>query len=205
MPFICIGPVCIPWTAVAPILIWLARPVWSRLPQSWRDGFTSRYVKLQDSMQVAVWDKIGWKAKPKKKEKQAAGEMAAATDGGAAKSKSATLLSGRGSVVGLHSDADWEAAKALTKEHPEVALIVDFTATWCGPCQRIAPDFARLAKEHPTALFVKVDVDELEDVAQEAGVMAMPTFHAYRGGAQKASMSGANVDKLAAMVKDAIA
>ena len=80
MPFICIGPVCIPWTAVAPILIWMARPVWTRLPQPWRDAILSRYEKLQDRMQVAVWDRIGWKGKPKKKE--AAVELPAAGSAG---------------------------------------------------------------------------------------------------------------------------
>ena len=113
------------------------------------------------------------------------------------------LLSSRGGVVGLHSDAEWATALALTKSHPEIAMIVDFTAVWCGPCQKIAPDFARLAKEHPTALFVKVDVDELEDVSQEAGIMAMPTFQVYKSGSKAEEMSGANVDKLEAFVKKA--
>lgn len=151
-------------------------------------------------MQVAVWDRIGWKGKPKKKE--AAVELPAAGSA-AADAAENKLLSSRGGVVGLHSDAEWATALALTKSHPEIAMIVDFTAVWCGPCQKIAPDFARLAKEHPTALFVKVDVDELEDVSQEAGIMAMPTFQVYKSGSKAEEMSGANVDKLEAFVKKA--
>ena len=149
---------------------------------------------------------VGWKAKPKMN-KQPPSELTAAADGGTGTAKPTyeRLLAARGSVVGLHSDAEWEEAKALTMAHPEVALIVDFTAVWCGPCQRIAPDFARMAKEYPTALFVKVDVDELEDVMQEAGVVAMPTFQVYRGGELTDKTTGADVDKLGTMVKSATA
>jgi hypothetical protein len=46
----------------------------------------------------------------------------------------------------------------------------------CGPCKMFAPIFERLANEYPQAQFVKVDVDQLEDVAAQAGVSAMPTF-----------------------------
>ena len=71
---------------------------------------------------------------------------------------------------------------------------------WCGPCQRIAPDWARLAAAQPGSLFVKVDVDELEDVMQEAGVVAMPTFQVYKDGKLADSLTGANVEKLEAFV-----
>ena len=55
------------------------------------------------------------------------------------------------------------------------------------------------------ALFIKVDVDELEDVMQEAGVVAMPTFQVYKKGALADTVTGASVDKLGAMVAKATA
>ena len=90
------------------------------------------------------------------------------------------------------SDGDFDAAKALTESDASLALIVDFTAVWCGPCQRIAPDFARLAETHPKHLFVKVDVDELAGLAAELGVTSMPTFLFFRDGDLIHSIRGAD-------------
>jgi len=109
-----------------------------------------------------------------------------------------------GSVVGIHSDDEWDAALALTNES-DLAVVVDFTAVWCGPCQKIAPFYGELAKKYPNALFVKVDVDELEDISQNAGVAAMPTFQVYKKGALADTVTGARESALEAMVAKATA
>ncbi|KAL1522193.1 hypothetical protein AB1Y20_021831 [Prymnesium parvum] len=79
-------------------------------------------------------------------------------------------------------------------------VIVDFTATWCGPCQRIAPDFERLAGAYPHVVFVKVDVDENQEVAAECGVQAMPTFKAFRERKEVGMCKGADPTQLEALV-----
>jgi thiol-disulfide isomerase/thioredoxin/NAD-dependent dihydropyrimidine dehydrogenase PreA subunit len=172
MPLICIGPVCIPISALLPVLAYLARPVWKRLPEPTQQLLLGYWQAFSEWMQATVWDRIGWKAKPAPAPKSAtkAGTAAGAVD---LASIADGLRSQTGSVAGLHTPEDWAAAKLVSSCIP---LIVDFTAEWCGPCQKIKPFFAELAAAHPEALFVKVDVDELEQVSEEASVRAMPTF-----------------------------
>jgi len=195
MPFICIGPVCIPWTAIAPIMIWALRPLWNRLPPHVQSAISTRAEVVQEFVQKNLWDRIGWKAKPKKAAEPVTADAAATA--------AEKLREGMGGVVSLHTGADWQAALELTRTS-DVALVVDFTATWCGPCQRIAPFFALLAAKHPTThLFVKVDVDELEDVSADAGVAAMPTFQLYENGKCTGTATGASDDKLEKLVESA--
>ena len=87
----------------------------------------------------------------------------------------------------------------------EKPTIVDFTASWCGPCQHIAPVFERLAKEHgDTITCIKVDVDELEDVVTECGIEAMPTFLVFKKGVKlDLAVQGADKDALSKLFEDA--
>jgi len=91
--------------------------------------------------------------------------------------------------------------KAL-KDAGDKAVIVDFTATWCGPCRQIGPVFVVYSKTYTTVVFLKVDVDECEDVAAEQGISAMPTFKVYKNGKMVKEMVGASKDKLEQMIKE---
>eukprot|EP00386_Alphamonas_edax_P007434 GDKI01024750.1.p2 GENE.GDKI01024750.1~~GDKI01024750.1.p2 ORF type:complete len:106 (-),score=37.28 GDKI01024750.1:39-356(-) len=75
-------------------------------------------------------------------------------------------------------------------------VVVDFFATWCGPCVRIAPFVEQLAKEHPECVFVKVDVDAAPDVSADCKISAMPTFVYYKQGKEVHRHTGATPDTL---------
>ena len=81
-------------------------------------------------------------------------------------------------------------------------VIVDFFAEWCGPCKMIAPAIEKLAKEYPQVIFAKVDVDELPDLAQAAGIQAMPTFKAYRNAKEVGIVRGADEDAVRCLLRN---
>lgn len=61
-------------------------------------------------------------------------------------------------------------------------VIVDFWATWCGPCRMLGPVIAELAEEHPEIKVCKVNVDDEPDLAQEYGVMSIPFVASFKAG-----------------------
>uniref|UniRef100_A0A452ZHN4 Thioredoxin domain-containing protein n=1 Tax=Aegilops tauschii subsp. strangulata TaxID=200361 RepID=A0A452ZHN4_AEGTS len=79
-------------------------------------------------------------------------------------------------------------------------VVVDFTASWCGPCRIMAPVFADLAKKFPNAVFLKVDVDELKPIAEQFSVEAMPTFLFIKEGDVKDRVVGAIKEELTTKV-----
>lgn len=61
-------------------------------------------------------------------------------------------------------------------------VLVDFWATWCGPCRMIAPVLEEVAKDRPDVTVCKVDVDEERELALEYGVSSIPTLLVFRDG-----------------------
>ncbi|KAF8983175.1 Cytoplasmic thioredoxin isoenzyme 2 [Entomortierella lignicola] len=81
-------------------------------------------------------------------------------------------------------------------------VIVDYHAVWCGPCKMISPAFETFSKDFTDIEFVKVDVDELSQVSQDAGITAMPTFQAYYNGNIFKEIKGANPANLKKLIED---
>lgn len=98
--------------------------------------------------------------------------------------------------------ATHEEWTALLEEHKDKAVIVDFTASWCGPCKIIGPLFEELSKDekHSNIVFVKVDVDENEETAAACSISAMPTFHVYKAKEKVQELRGCDKPGLTNMV-----
>ncbi|MNE68780.1 Thioredoxin [compost metagenome] len=61
-------------------------------------------------------------------------------------------------------------------------VLVDFFATWCGPCRMISPILTELAEEQTDVKIIKIDVDENRNLAAEYGVMSIPTLILFKDG-----------------------
>jgi len=90
---------------------------------------------------------------------------------------------------------DVDKFRSVLQNHEIV--VVKFTASWCGPCKSIEPFFVSMYQKcyermKEKVFFVKVDVDDLDEIAQENKISMMPTFIVFQKGKNIASMSGSN-------------
>ena len=75
-------------------------------------------------------------------------------------------------------------------EH-EGKVFVDFYADWCGPCRISAPIIEELSEEVKDVKFVKVNVDQNQDLAQQYGIFSIPTFMIFKNGKKVHEFVGA--------------
>lgn len=95
-----------------------------------------------------------------------------------------------------------ELAELVSKKKP---VIIKFTATWCGPCKRIAPTFNKLVEKVKHLVdIVIVDADEGSDICSSLKVRGYPSFLSYVNGEMAESMIGADDDELLAFFKATI-
>lgn len=72
----------------------------------------------------------------------------------------------------------------------DVPVLVDFYADWCGPCRMLAPTLEEISSERSNVKIVKVNVDEAQKIAQQFGIMSIPTLMVFQNGKEVSKKVG---------------
>lgn len=84
--------------------------------------------------------------------------------------------------------------------------LVDFSARWCGPCKKLLPMLEDLSKEPKMSSvnFIKIDVDDNQEISEVMNVQAMPTIVIFKGTKEVEYIVGANIEKIRVALDQAL-
>ena len=209
MALCCIGGVCIPYTAIIPLLIYGLQWVLQKLanmgllPESLckqLQGFmitinnTSKTKEVNDGSCCNATKKTG-NATNERRGKQ---NKEAVTSTSHSSCAAYETMKSVAKIPMIESQEDWDQ---LVTTSEELSIVCKFTAAWCKPCKEVQPLFESLSSNYvTTAKFVMVDVDVLDDVASMYKVLSLPTFVTLRNGRVIDKYSGSNPEQLKSFI-----
>ncbi|PSN48113.1 Thioredoxin-2 [Blattella germanica] len=88
----------------------------------------------------------------------------------------------------------------LTEIGDQALVVVEFYATWCGPCKQLMPKVELLPQEFPDIHVLKIDVDECEELTVDYSIQAMPTFVFIKKNQTLESFTGANIEQVKKLI-----
>lgn len=187
MSCICIGPVCIPYSGVYAILMFIVKIVYDQ----WRK-MTGQGDKLAAAKKNATLRSRGEQSTKRSKLRRDDDTKAVARSGDDADEEPR--------VSPVTCPEEWE--ELVSSARP---VVVQFTAAWCKPCKKVKPFFFKLSTLYPECDFALVDVDEEElfEVTQNYAT-AIPTFLVLKDGKPFDQFTGADEEKLERMVSASI-
>ncbi|KAF4741182.1 hypothetical protein FOZ62_027812 [Perkinsus olseni] len=106
-------------------------------------------------------------------------------------------------VVTVTNMQEWNERQEEAKKNKKL-LIVDFFATWCGPCKRASPEYQQMSIDYDekTVMFLKVNVDVATDVTTAMSVRSMPTFKLFKDGQELETITGWDKARVATLLNE---
>jgi len=102
----------------------------------------------------------------------------------------------------IHVESDDQYDQIIENELPNgKAIFVKCSASWCGPCKAIAPQYKELAKRNQNNTFITLDVDECENTVKTLKIRGMPTFVVLQNDKEVCRVVGADSKKLNSIVE----
>jgi thioredoxin 1 len=104
--------------------------------------------------------------------------------------------------MATHNESSQTISDIVKKNH---VVLIDFWATWCGPCRNFAPVFQAASEKHPDWYFARIDVDQNQDLASALQIQAIPTLMIFKDGKLVSRQVGAmNAQQFDALVSSTL-